>query len=196
MSESGRTALIVDDEEIIQYILTLSLEEIGYDCVAVGSGDEALSQMAARRFHVVLLDIRMPGRNGYEVLKAVRSGYPNTCVIMISALEDPDLVTRVFTTLGAAGFIAKPWRIDKVADADSRYRSEAVEHCCHDPPQVRASRRHTQSEPYLQGTPGCPQQMPQVASVFPMCPAVKIAITSAAELSAQTPPDLGVPSDG
>ncbi len=46
MSESRRTALIVDDEEIIQYILTLSLEEIGYDCVVVGSGDEALSQMA------------------------------------------------------------------------------------------------------------------------------------------------------
>ena len=117
MSESGRTALIVDDEEIIQYILTLSLEEIGYDCVAVGSGDEALNHMAAARFHVVLLDIRMPGRNGYEVLKAVRSGYPDTCVIMISALEDPDIATRVFTTLGAAGFLAKPWRIDKVAAA-------------------------------------------------------------------------------
>ena len=117
MSESRRTALIVDDEEIIQYILTLSLEEIGYDCVAVGSGDEALNQMAAARFQVVLLDIRMPGRNGYEVLKAVRSGYPGTCVIMISALEDPDIATRVFTTLGAAGFLPKPWRIDKVADA-------------------------------------------------------------------------------
>ncbi len=120
MSESRGTALIVDDEEIIQYILTLSLEEIGYDCVAVGSGDEALNQMAATSFHVVLLDIRMPGRNGYEVLKAVRSGYPDTCVIMISALEDPDLATRVFTTLGAAGFLAKPWRIDKVADAIHR----------------------------------------------------------------------------
>ncbi len=117
MSESRRTALIVDDEKIIQYILTLSLEEIGYDCVAAGSGDEALSHMASRRFHVVLLDIRMPGRNGYEVLKAVRSGYPDTCVIMIGALEDPDLATRVFTTLGAAAFLAKPWRIDEVADA-------------------------------------------------------------------------------
>ena len=117
MSEPRGAALIVDDEEIIQYILALSLEEIGYDCVTVSSGDEALSHMAATRFRVVVLDIRMPGRNGYEVLKAVRNGYPDTCVIMIGALEDPDLASRVFTTLGAAGFIAKPWRIDKVADA-------------------------------------------------------------------------------
>ncbi len=114
MSDKSQMALVVDDEEIIRYVLSEDLEEIGYECVQASSGQSALEQLASQRFQVVMLDIRMPGVNGLEVLKTIRASYPDTCVIMISALANPDVADRAVRSMGADAFVSKPWHNEEL----------------------------------------------------------------------------------
>lgn len=112
--ESPHTALIVDDEDPIRYVLTLCLEGMGYECTDVSSGKAALEQLASHNFELVMLDVKMPGINGFEVMKRIRTSCPDTCVVMISALEQPEVAARTITSLGADAFVAKPWRINEL----------------------------------------------------------------------------------
>ena len=112
--EPLQTALIVDDEKPIRYILTVCLEAMGYECVDVSSGHAALEQLARRKFQLVVLDVKMPGISGFEVMKQLRASYPDTCVVIISALQHPDVAAHSITSLGADAFIAKPWRNEEL----------------------------------------------------------------------------------
>ncbi len=109
MSEQSQRALVVDDEEIIRYVLIEDLEEIGYECVQASNGQSALEQLDSQKFQVVMLDIRMPGMSGLEVMKIIRASHPDVCVIMISALGNPDVADRAIRSMGADAFVSKPW---------------------------------------------------------------------------------------
>lgn len=75
--------LVVDDEPGMLETLTDILAGAGYDVTAVGDGDSALAQIRAGGFDVVLMDVRMPGRDGVSVL--VESGAPPPPVILMTA---------------------------------------------------------------------------------------------------------------
>ena len=127
-----QTALIVDDEKPIRYILTQCLNKMGYGCVDVGSGQAALEQPARQKFQLVMLDVKMPGINGFEVMKRIRASYPDTCVVMLSALSDPDVAGQAITSLGADAFISKPLRLDELRTTIRRavhQRNAARPHC-------------------------------------------------------------------
>ena len=109
-----KTALIVDDEDPIRYVLTLCLGKMGYECIDVNSGQAALEQLARQQFKLVMLDIKMPGISGFEVMKQIRASYPHTCVVMLSALGNPDVAAQAITSLGADAFISKPLRLDEL----------------------------------------------------------------------------------
>ncbi len=109
-----QTALIVDDEEVIRYVLAQGLTDIGYECVDVGGGQEALERLASQKFQLAILDVKMPGISGFELMKMIRSSYPDTCVIMLSAVEHPDVAARTVISLGADAFISKPWTMDEL----------------------------------------------------------------------------------
>ena len=136
------TALIVDDEEPIRYILTQRLEVMGYESVAVSSGQLALEQLARQQFELVILDVKMPGIGGFEVMKRIRESDANTCVVMVSALGHPDVAARAITSLGADAFIAKPFLLDELQVTIQR----AVQQRAHLPPSKRRrmhSRTHS-----------------------------------------------------
>jgi two-component system response regulator AtoC len=120
MMKLPQTALIVDDEDTIRYILTLCLEEMGYKCVDVDSGQAALDRVASQEFQLAVLDVKMPGISGFEVMKGIRAAYADTCIVMISALKHPDIAARAITTLGADAFIAKPWRVGELRETIQR----------------------------------------------------------------------------
>ncbi len=107
-------ALIVDDEETIRYVLAQGLTDIGYECVDASGGQEALEQLASQKFQLAILDVKMPGISGLELMKMIRSSYPDTCVIMLSAVEHPDVAARTVISLGADAFISKPWTLDEL----------------------------------------------------------------------------------
>ena len=102
-----QSALIVDDEQPVQYLLSKQLEQWGYVCAAVSSGHEALEKLANKQFDLMLLDVRMPGMSGMEVLRQSRDDHPAMCVVMLSALMDVKVIAGAIA-LGADDYITKP----------------------------------------------------------------------------------------
>ncbi len=108
------SVLIVDDEQVVCDVLSDELSERGYQCTTVLSGDEALAKLAAQDFEVVLLDIRLPGMSGMEVLREIWLNHGNTATIMITAVNDVATAVEAMK-LGASDYIVKPFDLDKVA---------------------------------------------------------------------------------
>lgn len=108
--------LVVDDEEVVRacYLRILS----GRQCQVreVGNGPDALQLMDHQAFDVVLLDQKMVGMNGMDVLKSIKARWPETEVIMITgfpALES----AKEAVMLGAYDYLAKPVGPDEVIHA-------------------------------------------------------------------------------
>ena len=114
MSQTQKTALIVDDEKSIQYALSEELEQLGYECVTASSGQEALERATRQEFDLMMLDVRMPGMSGLEVLKNFRAGHPGTCVVMLTAMVETSIATEAME-LGADDYVTKPWDPDDVS---------------------------------------------------------------------------------
>ncbi len=72
MTEERGAILIVDDEETVRNLLGRTLEEVGYSVVTATNGLEALEQVSLLEVDVVLLDIKMPGLDGFQVLEGTR----------------------------------------------------------------------------------------------------------------------------
>ena len=111
MSAAQSALLVVDDNEDNRYTLTRRLKREGYENLTVAeNGEQALDLLAARPFDLVLLDVMMPGLNGYEVLERMHAddGLRHIPVIMISALDEVDSVIRCIE-LGAEDYLSKPF---------------------------------------------------------------------------------------
>ena len=102
-----KSALVVDDEQSIGFMLSNQLEQWGYRCATASSGREALSYLGTRQFDLMLLDVRMPGISGLEVLKRSKTDFPSMPVVMLSAVIDLKVVADAIA-LGADDYIKKP----------------------------------------------------------------------------------------
>lgn len=103
-----RRVLIVDDEKNIRLTLSQTLEPLGLEAEAAANGEEALALLEKKKFGLILLDLKMPGMDGMEVLRRVRELRPNICVIIITAYGTIDLAVEAMK-LGAVDFIQKPF---------------------------------------------------------------------------------------
>jgi CheY-like chemotaxis protein len=110
--------LIVDDEPHIVLSLEFLLGRAGYETASAGDGDEALALVRRLRPDVVLLDIMMPGRNGYAVCQAIKSDPALRAipVIMLSA-KGQEVEIRKGLELGAAAYVTKPFGNAEVLEA-------------------------------------------------------------------------------
>ena len=109
----GVTVLIVDDERVVCDVLRDELSDQGFLCTTAFNGNEALTEMATRHFDVLLLDIKLPGMSGIEVLRMIQSDRRNTATIMITAVNNVDTAVEAMK-LGASDYIVKPFDLDKV----------------------------------------------------------------------------------
>jgi DNA-binding response OmpR family regulator len=102
--------LIVDDVEENRAVLARRLEREGYAVESAASGEDALERVAAGAFDLVLLDVLMPGLDGFAVLERIKgeAATRNLPVIMISALDDLASVVRCIEH-GAEDYLAKPF---------------------------------------------------------------------------------------
>jgi DNA-binding NtrC family response regulator len=111
--------LIVDDEKNIRMTLSQSLESLGVEMDVAGSGEEALAKLKERDFGVILLDIRMPGMDGMEVLRQVREVRPEIRIIMITAYGTIESAVEAMK-LGAVDFLQKPFDPEEIRELVSR----------------------------------------------------------------------------
>ena len=115
--------LIVDDEEVVRRSHLRSLEETGCYTEAAEDGHKAIHVMEQHPFDVVLLDLRMPGLDGMDVLKTIKQRWPDCEVVVITGYPTIETAKEA-VRLGAQNYIAKPVGPDDVIKA----ASEAMTH--------------------------------------------------------------------
>jgi DNA-binding response OmpR family regulator len=110
--------LIVEDEPNIVLSLEILLRRAGYETVSTGDGEEALELIRRTRPEVVLLDIMLPKRNGYEVCRLMKSEQFLSAipVIMLTA-KGQEVEILKGLELGASAYIAKPFGNAEVLEA-------------------------------------------------------------------------------
>jgi len=99
--------LIVDDDQDDRSQISRWLLEENYQSDEAENGERALRKIKHQTYSVVLLDLKMPGMDGFEVLSQIRRDYPDTCVIVITAFGDAEKVKRALK-IGAFDFFDKP----------------------------------------------------------------------------------------
>jgi DNA-binding response OmpR family regulator len=101
------TILLIEDEEEIADLLRMSFEREGFRLVHATTGEDGLDRLRERRPRVVLIDIGLPGMDGYEVCRRIRSA-SDLPVIMLTA-RDSEIDTVVGLEIGADDYVTKPF---------------------------------------------------------------------------------------
>ena len=114
-----KTVLIVDDEKNILLTLSQSLEALQLETDTAANGEEALAKLKEKEFGLILLDLRMPGMDGMEVLRQVREIRPDIRIIMITAYGTIELAVEAIK-MGAVDFIQKPFSPEEIRELVSR----------------------------------------------------------------------------
>ena len=106
----SKTVLIVDDETNIVISLEFLMQQAGYQVVIARSGEEALAQLSRLQPDVVLLDVMLPGIDGFDVLQHIRQTphLQSIAVIMLTA-KGRDVEITKGLALGASAYITKPF---------------------------------------------------------------------------------------
>lgn len=113
MRSEQATILVVDDEPSITDLLSEDLAEEGYNCVTVPTGEDALERLSKSNFDAILLDLKLPGISGMDVLREVRSNCPETAVIVVTASGDAQTAVEAMK-IGAVDYITKPFELERV----------------------------------------------------------------------------------
>ena len=107
------TLLIVDDEAAITKLLCQKLSREGYQCEEANAAEQTLNTLATSPIALVILDIKMPDKSGIELLPEIKSGYPDTAVIMATAVTDINVAIQCLKQ-GADDYICKPFNLEEI----------------------------------------------------------------------------------
>jgi DNA-binding response OmpR family regulator len=116
--------MIVEDEQRISSFVSKGLRANGFATVVVSTGEQALARLRGDEFDLVILDIGLPGIDGYEVLRELRSWDAAIQVVMLTARDEVDDTVHGLE-VGADDYITKPFRFEELlARVRARLRSE------------------------------------------------------------------------
>jgi putative nucleotidyltransferase with HDIG domain len=113
MPSQRETLLIVDDEATIRMLLRQKLSREGYQCEEAANAEQTLNKLETSPIALVMLDIKMPGKSGIELLSEIKSGYPDTAVIMATAVTEINVAIQCLKQ-GANDYICKPFNLEEV----------------------------------------------------------------------------------
>jgi response regulator RpfG family c-di-GMP phosphodiesterase len=105
--------LIVDDEKTVRRSLNKCLTRSGFVCDEAGNASEAMANLKKQPVDLVILDIMMPGTSGSELLPQIKNSYPDTAVVMATAVVEPDTIINCMKN-GAQDYITKPFDINEL----------------------------------------------------------------------------------
>jgi len=124
MTEKKRI-LVVDDQREILDVTSLVLQSAGYSTETAASGDEALDRVTSEPFDLVLLDINMPGMDGWETLRLLRADDQLEQLVVLMFSVKGEVSDKVHSLQeGASGFISKPYEVDDLVDRIDRALGE------------------------------------------------------------------------
>ncbi len=115
----AKPILIVDDEKNICLTLSQALEILEVETDTALNGEEALTKLENKEFGLILLDLRMPGMDGMEVLRRVREIRPDIRIIILTAYGTIESAVEAIK-LGAVDFIQKPFSAEEIRELVSR----------------------------------------------------------------------------
>ena len=107
------TVLVVDDEEYIRDLVTSSLRLAGFTARAVADGSQALAALERDRADLVILDVRLPGMDGFEVCRKLRADGDDVPVIFLTARDTPEDRLSGFTK-GGDDYVTKPFSLEEL----------------------------------------------------------------------------------
>jgi len=110
----ARTVLIADDDELVRDILWRNLGELGFEVAQASNGQEAVDQVGATEFDLVILDYSMPGMSGPAAAQAIRLQRPGQKLLLISGYAGTGAVK---TATGDIPMLGKPFRLEQLRDA-------------------------------------------------------------------------------
>jgi two-component system response regulator PilR (NtrC family) len=113
MDMAQQKILVVDDEKSMCEFLEIMLKKDGYEVATTTSGEEALDLLDKNLYSMVLTDVKMPGVNGFDVLRKTKEVSPDTVVIMITAYGSPEGAVTAIKE-GAYDYVTKPFRVEEV----------------------------------------------------------------------------------
>jgi DNA-binding response OmpR family regulator len=143
--------LVAEDDTNIRNGLTDTLESEGYQVAVASDGEQALKLFARQHFDLILLDIMMPGRSGYDVCRAIREQNKSVPIIMLTAKgEEVDKVVGL--QLGADDYVTKPFGVHellaRIAAVLRRSRQAVAEQKLKDTPAVPEKFKFGKAEIY------------------------------------------------
>lgn len=109
----SKTVLLVDDEPDIRFTARFMLEMEGYSLLEAATGEKALELLGETTPDAILLDIRLPGIQGWDVLDHVRTTNPEIPVVMMSAHSSGDTMQRAMDE-GSTAYLLKPFKQDEL----------------------------------------------------------------------------------
>ncbi len=107
--------LVVDDQSIVLDSCQKVLESEGFDVYLVPSADKALEAIKNENFGLLLVDVKMPGHDGFYLMREVKKKWPDIPIIVMSGYPTSETITGA-TELGAAAFIPKPFTPDELLE--------------------------------------------------------------------------------
>lgn len=125
--------LIVDDEENVRFFLQEALERDGHQVIAVENGETALKRLESDEFDLALIDLKLPGIGGMQVLAALRQASPDTIVIMLTAYASLETAVEALRQ-GAHDYLFKPCQTLELRESvraglQKRYREIRQREC-------------------------------------------------------------------
>jgi putative two-component system response regulator len=114
MTAKKGVILLVDDEEVIRRLLYQKLTREGYRCEQAANAEQALEKLKKDSIELVILDIKMPGKSGLQLLPEIKAKYPDTAVIMATAVDDANTAINCMKA-GAYDYVTKPFNLGEVS---------------------------------------------------------------------------------
>ncbi len=113
MASKSAGILVVDDEESVRRLLITQLTDEGYRCHEASNARQVLDELHGNNIGLVMLDIKLPGKSGIELLPEIKSAYPDISVIMLTATADMKTAIQCLKR-GAYDYITKPFELAEI----------------------------------------------------------------------------------
>ena len=119
-AETKANILVIDDEEVIRLLFTETLEDLGHRVITAGTAAEGLELVNQQDFALVFLDLKMPGMDGAELFRQIKTIRPKLPAIIITGYPDSDMMARALAQ-GPFGVMNKPFSESDIVVAANNF---------------------------------------------------------------------------